>query len=66
MVGSINYYFSIGMLSLFIDAPTNPDHPTMTQKTFRGNSMITQQDAWDVITHLHIAFYYIQINFVLI
>ena len=48
MVGSINYYFSVGMLSLFVDAPINPDQPQMTQKTFRGNSMVKIQDAWDV------------------
>ena len=44
MVGLINFYFSSGMLSLFIDTPLNDD----TEMTFRGDSapMVTQADAW--------------------
>lgn len=50
MVGLINFYFSSGMLSLFIDTSINEDHPDLGQKTFRGDEfpMITQQDAWKV------------------
>lgn len=48
MVGLINFYFSSGMLSLFIDASINEDTPDMSQKTFRGdeNPLVTQEDAW--------------------
>lgn len=50
MVGLINYYYSSGMLHLFIDAPINTDKPNEGQKTFRGDSysIITQEDAWKV------------------
>ena len=57
MVGLINFYFSSGMLALFIDAPLDDSDdslPPLTnplQKTFRGDQepMVTQADAWAVI-----------------
>ncbi len=51
MVGLINYYFSSGMLSLFIDAPIVDTQGSPSQKTFRGDSfaLITMADAWAVL-----------------
>ena len=58
MVGLISFYFSAGMLSLFIDASTNQMN---TQKTFR-NGFITFDDVWSVCCICFVYFESIEID----
>ena len=47
MVGLINFYFSDGMLSLFVDTPNKPLSEVQPPTTFRGG-FTNFQDIWDV------------------